>query len=125
MSTNIWTKYQPVLRILLKKALTAEQKLMINATDFVKAGYNRKSGYKFLIKLKNGRLNNVLADMPIASTLANALLHDEAICEVIKEEEFHIGMNAKYEMTIKHIPEHKSVGEPMHAEAVWGFLPVD
>ena len=118
MYTNVWAKYLPVLRIVLKRSLTAEQKFALNASDFVRAGYNRKSGYKFLVKLKDGRLNNVLVDMPVASTLVSTLLSDEAIKETIKEEEFHISMNTKYELTIKHIPQHKVTEETISAEAV-------
>lgn len=118
MYTNVWAKYLPVLRIVLKRSLTAEQKFALNASDFVRAGYNRKSGYKFLIKLKEGRLNNVLVDMPVASTLSSTLLSDEAIKEILKEEEFHISMNTKYELTIKHIPQYKNAEEPVSAETI-------
>jgi len=118
MYTNVWVKYLPVLRIVLKRSLTAEQKLALNASDFVRAGYNRKSGYKFLIKLKDGRLNNVIVDMPVASSMASTLLGDESIKEIVKEEEFHISMNTKYEVTIKHIPQHKSSEETINAETV-------
>jgi len=118
MYTNIWAKYLPVLRIVIKRSLNAEQKFALNASDFVKAGYNRKSGYKFLIKIKDGRLNNVLVDMPVASSLVSTLLSDEAIKETIKEEEFHISMNSKYELTIKHVPHHKNTHEPVNADAV-------
>ena len=68
--------------------------------------------------MKEGRLNNVLVDMPVASTLSSTLLSDEAIKEIIKEEEFHISMNTKYELTIKHIPQYKNAEEPVSAEAV-------
>ena len=98
--------------------MTAEQKFALNASDFVRAGYNRKSGYKFLVKLKDGRLNNVLVDMPVASTLVSTLLSDEAMKEIVKEEEFHISMNTKYELTIKHIPQHKKAEESISAETV-------
>ena len=104
-TTNVWIKYLPVLRIIIKRALTEEQKFALNSPDFLKAGYNRKSGYKFLLKLKHGRLNNVITDMPVATSLVTALLSDEIIKEVLLREEFHIAMSTKYELTIKHIPE--------------------
>ena len=104
-TTNVWIKYLPVLRIILKRALTGEQKFALNSPDFVKAGYNRKSGYKFFVKLSNGRLHNVVTDMPLASLLVSALLSDEAIKDFLSNEEFQITMSAKYELTIKHIPQ--------------------
>ncbi|HUC83050.1 MAG TPA: hypothetical protein VMR70_19230 [Flavisolibacter sp.] len=105
MVTNVWVKYLPVLRIVLKKSVAAEQQFALNVSDFEKTGLRRKSGYKFLVKLKEGRLNNIVSDMPFAASLASTLLEDEAIRELIKNNEFHISMNAKYQLTIKHIPQ--------------------
>ncbi len=72
MYTNVLSKYLPVIRIVLKKSLTADQTLALNAQDFMRAGLQRKSGYKFLLKFKNGRLDNVIIDLPLASNLASA-----------------------------------------------------
>jgi hypothetical protein len=107
MFTNVWVKYLPVLRIVLKRSLAAEQQFALNAPDFERAGHKRKAGYKFLIKLRDGRLSNVIVDMPIASSLASALQDDAAIKEMIANHEFHISMNTKYQLTIKHIPHHQ------------------
>jgi hypothetical protein len=116
MVTNVWVKYLPVLRIVLKRALAAEQHLALNAPDFERAGYKRKSGYKFLIKLKEGRLQNFLVDMPVGSTLASTLLEDKIIKELVMENEFHISMNTKYQLTIKHIPQYVPKEEAEVAE---------
>ena len=112
MNTTIWDKYLPILRIVFKRSVASEQKLALNAPDFERAGFKRKSGYKFLIKLKDGRLDNVLIDMPLASSLATALLSDPVIKELASENEIHISMNAKYELTIRHLisqPEEQPV----------------
>ena len=103
MYTKVWAKYLPVIRIVLKRSLTSEQILSLNAPDFERAGMTRKSGYKFLIKFKEGKMGNVIIDLPLASSLASALLHDEAIKDLLKQNEFHISLNPKFELTIKHI----------------------
>ena len=103
MVTNIWAKYLPVLRIVLKRSLAGEQQLALNVPDFEKAGYKRKTGQKFLVGLKNGRLTNVLVDTPIASSLASTLLDDAVVKELTNGNEFHISMNTKFQLTIKHI----------------------
>lgn len=118
MYTNVWLKYLPVLRIVLKRSLAAEQQLALNAPDFGRAGYTRKSGYKFLLKIKDARLSNVIVDMPVASTLATALLDDKAIRELLLANEFHISLNTKYELSVKHIPQYKAHEEVATAEAV-------
>jgi hypothetical protein len=104
MSITVWDKYLPIIRIVLKKSLTADQQLALNAPDFERAGFRRKQGYKFLVELKDRRLSNVLVDSPIASSLATTLLSDQVINELTSGNEFHISMNAKYQLTIKHVP---------------------
>jgi hypothetical protein len=116
MLTNVWVKYLPILRIVLKRSITAEQKFALNTPDFERAGYKRKSGYKFLIKIKDGRLNNVIVDAPVASSLASALLEDKVIREIIKDNEFHISMNTKFELTIKHIPQYQTQKETLDVQ---------
>lgn len=118
MFTNVWAKYLPVLRIVLKRSLTAEQQFSLNAPDFERAGHKRKAGYKFLIKLKDGRLNNAIVDMPLASSLASTLLEDKAVREMAENNEFHISMNAKYQLTIKHIPQFHKQPEAATESAV-------
>ncbi len=102
MHTSIWEKYIPILRIVIKRSLTGEQKFAFNAPDFERAGFKRKSGYRFLIVLRNGRLDNVLSDMPLASGFASALLNDPVIKEFVMEREIHLSMNSKFELTVKH-----------------------
>lgn len=117
MMTNVWAKYLPVLRVVLKRSLAAEQRFALNAPDFGRAGFTRKSGYKFLLKIKDGRLSNVIVDMPVASTLAATLLGDEAVHKLLLEHEFHISLSAKYELTIKHIPQYKPQEETLEVSA--------
>lgn len=118
MLTNVWVKYLPVLRIVLKRSLAAEQQFVLNAPDFGRAGFTRKSGYKFLLKIKEGRLSNVIVDMPVASTLATALLEDEVIRNLLSAHEFHISLNPKYELTIKHIRQYEPQEAELEAAAV-------
>jgi hypothetical protein len=103
MYTNVWSKYLPIIRIVMKRSLESDQVLALNAVDFERVGLKRKSGYKFLIGLKDGRLKNVIIDLPLASSLASALLEDKAAKEIIASNEFDISLNSKFELSIKHI----------------------
>ena len=76
MYTQIWNKYLPVIRILMKRAAASEQQLNLNVSDFERTGATRKSGYKFNILFCNGRVDNVISDYPIAKDLAATLLQD-------------------------------------------------
>lgn len=103
MTTNVWLKYVPIIRILLKKAKSTDQTLDLNVSDFERAGIARKSGYKFLIKFANGRVDNVIIDSPLASTLASSLLAEPSVKELLQQE-YHISLNTKFQLTIKYVP---------------------
>jgi len=104
MYANVWSKYLPIIRIVMKRSLVAEQVLALNAPDFERAGMKRKSGYKFSFGLKNGKLKNVIIDLPLASSLASVLMEDKAVNELIQSNEFYISLSPKSELTIRHIP---------------------
>lgn len=108
MLTNVWIKYLPVLRIVLKRSLAADQQLALNKPDFERAGHKRKTSEKFKIELKDGRLSNVLVNAPVASSLATTLLDDEQVKKLTEGNEFHISMDTKFQLTIKHIQHHEA-----------------
>ena len=104
MYTNVWSRYLPIIRIVMKRSLVTEQVLALNVPDFERAGIKRKSGYKFSFGLKEGKLKNIIIDLPLASSLAAVLLEDKAINELIQTNEFYIALSPKYELTIRHVP---------------------
>lgn len=101
MYTQIWNKYLPIIRILVKKSMTAEQVFNLNAIDFERVGAARKAGYKFNIQFSGGRVSNVISDSPMAKDLAYTLLQDEVFKALATENEYSITMNTKYQLTIK------------------------
>jgi hypothetical protein len=105
MYTNLWVKYLPVMRILLKKSLKEEQVFLMNIPDFERAGIKRKTGLKFLLMLKDGKPGNVIVAFPLAASLATVLQEDAAIRELLTTNEFHVSLNTKYELTITHVPQ--------------------
>lgn len=103
MYTNVWLKYLPVIRIVMKRALVSEQVLALNAQDFERAGLSRKAGYKFLISFRNGKPGNVVINLPLASSLSGLMIEDDVIRGLIENNEFHISMNSKFELNIKSV----------------------
>lgn len=104
MYTQVWTKYLPIIKILLKRAVNGEQFLDLNKPDFERAGIARKSGYKFLIEFSNGRVNNVISASPLAKNLASVLLEDKVVKETFQANDYTIGMNTKFKLNIKYFP---------------------
>jgi len=111
MYTNVWLKYLPVIRIVLKRSLASEQILPLNAPDFERAGMTRKAGYKFSFRLMDGKAKTVIIALPLASSLVSVLLEDKAVCELLKTNEFQFSLSPKYELTITHIPQPEVVEE--------------
>jgi hypothetical protein len=109
MYTNVWSKYLPIIRIVMKRSLAAEQILALNAPDFERVGMKRKSGYKFSFGLKEGKVKNTIVDLPLASSLASVLLEDKAVNELVQTNEFYLSLSPKYELTIRHIPQPVAV----------------
>ena len=44
MYTQIWSKYLPIIKILLKRSANGNQTLELNRIDFERAGTGRKAG---------------------------------------------------------------------------------
>jgi hypothetical protein len=104
MNTQIWGKYLPIIKILMKRSAGSDQLLDLNVTDFERAGIARKSGYKFTIQFSNGRVDNVISAIPLAKDLASALQEDKAVKELLLQNDYHISLNPKYQLGIKFIP---------------------
>lgn len=102
MYTQIWNKYLPIIRILLKRSTTGDQSLNLNATDFERAGATRKSGYKFHINFINGRVDNIISASPLARELADVLLADAVVKELFSRNDYYVTMSAKFQLGIRY-----------------------
>ena len=102
MYTQIWNKYLPIIRILLKRSTTGDQLLNLNVTDFERAGAARKSGYKFAINFVNGRVDNIISASPLAKDLAAVLLEDAVVKDLFSRNDYDVTMNAKFHLGIKY-----------------------
>ena len=103
MLTNVWNKYLPVIKILLKRSKQGEQQLAINQSDFQRAGLARKTGNKFSLLLKKGKVENVVIPSPIAAELASGLLHDETTKALLMQHDYRIALDTKYQLHIEQL----------------------
>jgi hypothetical protein len=103
MYTQIWNKYLPIIKILLKRSSSGDQVFDLNVSDFKKSGASRKAGYKFAIQFSKGRVDNVISTSEFAKDLAAVLLEDKFIKELFTQNDYHIAMNAKFQLSIKFI----------------------
>lgn len=103
MYSHIWKKYLPIIRILMKKSVSEEQMLDLNRIDFERAGTGRKAGYKFKILFSDGKVSNVISGSALAMHLAQVILEDATAVEILKEHNFEVSLNTKFQLSIKNI----------------------
>lgn len=104
MYTQTWSKYLPVIKILLKRSVSGEQHLNLNVPDFEKKGA-RKVAEKFSITFTKGKLNNAVRSSEIGKELAFVLLNNTEANELISKNDYQISMNAKFQLSIQYLPE--------------------
>lgn len=101
MYANVFARYVPVIKILMKKCRQGEtQQLNLNISDFEKAGLARKSGVKFDLKLLKGKPEKVVISAPAAAGFLEALMADETTSQMLKAEDFHFAFSNKYNLSI-------------------------
>lgn len=99
MYEHVWSKYLPVIRILLKKSAVAEQKMGLNRTDFEKGNRNRKPACSFNIELENGRFVTLSQSAP-AKDLVSTLLADDVTKGLLKQNHYTISLNTDFQLRI-------------------------
>ncbi len=104
MYIQVWSKYLPIIKILLKRSVNNEQTLDMNRIDFERAGSGRKAGYKFNIEFSNGRVDNVISTSPLATDLATVLLQDPTIKDLFRKNDYSVSLNTKFQLHIKFKP---------------------
>lgn len=101
MYITIWNKYLPIIRILLKRAVTADQTLDLNRIDFERAGSGRKAGYKFAIEFNKARVGNIISGIPLAADLASVMQDDLATKNILLLNNYIVGLNTQFKLSIK------------------------
>ena len=103
MYTQTWNKYLPVIRILLKRAITEDQVLQLNTSDFQKAATVRKTGPKFTLAFSNGKADNSVGLPDIARNLSSVLLLDPAAKELLRQNGYTISFDTKCQLMLRKV----------------------
>jgi hypothetical protein len=103
MYTQIWSKYLPIIKILLKRTANGDQVLDLNRIDFERAGSGRKAGYKFNIEFNKGRVANIISGSALASDLAFVMLEDVHVKAILLENHFTVSLNTKFQLSLKRV----------------------
>ncbi|MEP7371902.1 MAG: hypothetical protein ABI675_00850 [Chitinophagaceae bacterium] len=110
MYAHVWSKYLPVIRILLKKSATGEQKMGLNRTDFEKGNRTRKPSCSFNVEIVKGRFSTISQSAP-AKELVSTLLEDEVAKGLLRQNHYKMSLNSDLQLTITNITPVEAVAE--------------
>jgi len=102
MFLHTWNKYLPVIKVLLKRSLKAEQLLAMNSSDFHRASGGKKVKYTFSIPVVNGRLRAGENFPPIARDLFSVLQQDNTTNKFMQQNELEFSMDSNFRLNIKN-----------------------
>ena len=92
--TQVWNKYLPVIRILLKRSASAEQSMGLNRIDFEKGSRSRKPACSFNIELVEGRFKTVSQSAPAKE--------DEVSKTLLRQNNYVISLNSDFQLKIRN-----------------------
>jgi len=110
--TQLWKKYLPVIRLLLKKTADTDQKLQIYKHEFASTGAKNKLGYIFNLEIVNGKAVNKSAAIAVSFDLLNVLNDNELTNEWLKGKSVKISVNKACELTMMYLD------KPVASEAI-------
>lgn len=118
MFVQTWNKYLPVIKILLKRSLTAEQKLSLNKTDFERAAGGKKAKLTFSLSLIKGWIDGKrTAPPPVARDLVTVLQEDATTNKFIREHELEFSLGSSFQLVIRNNTPVKEVVAPAETNA--------
>lgn len=100
MYTTVWAKYLPIVKILMKKSLQADQELPLNRIDFEKLGLARKATTKFAIGFENGKPTNTIGTTQIARDLVTVLSENNDTKFLFKHNDYDLTLTSKFVLQI-------------------------
>jgi hypothetical protein len=103
MYTQLWKKYLPVIRLLLKKTTDGPQKLQLYKHEFESTGARNKLGYIFSLELVNGKPINKSAATAVSNDLYRLLTDNEATSTWLKDQSIKINVAKSCELTIQKL----------------------
>jgi hypothetical protein len=102
MFTQVWNKYLPIIKILMKRSTSGSQTLDMNRTDFERAAGGRKAKFTFSVELHKGRIQNAASPPPLARDLAALLQEDEMTRQLVRQYDYSFSMTSGFQLTLKN-----------------------
>ncbi len=100
---QLWKKYIPLIRLLLKKADKEDQTFQLYKHEFDATGVSAKIAHTFNLEMQNGKVMNNVRGMAVVSDLIQLLRENKDVHEWIQDKHLMISMGKGFDLTIKQL----------------------
>ena len=100
---DLWRKYLPAIRILIKNSKNGLQKLSMSQHEFEAVGEREKAGYQFNLEYSKGNVTNNISGSAVARDLRDIIYSDTSAKELISEGAYKINLDSNFILNIKKI----------------------
>jgi hypothetical protein len=97
----LWTKYLPVIRILLKKAVNEEQQIPVGKMELQSIDNRKNASFSFNMEIINGKVENSIAVQPMGKDLFSVLNGDSVVRTFMLDKNINIQMTKSSLLTIR------------------------
>ncbi|MEO5563151.1 MAG: hypothetical protein ABIR18_06950 [Chitinophagaceae bacterium] len=104
MFLALWTKYLPIIRILLKKAGPEEQKLAVGKLELQSVDNRKNANYSFELEIANGRVEKGIGSKAISKDLFIILNNDPTVRSLMPDKIITISMGKSLQLSLKMEP---------------------
>ena len=102
MFIQIWNKYLPVIRILLKRSVNGQQTLQADKSDFQRAAGGKKIKFTFSILVTKNRASAKESSPQIIKDFLAVIQQDSITSEILRKSEVEFSMNSSFQLLIKN-----------------------
>jgi len=100
----LWTKYLPVIRILLKKSLNEEQQVSLGKMELRSVDNRKNANYSFNLAISKGKVENRIGSAAIGKDLFTILNSDSIVSDFMQDKTINIRMGNASLLTMKSDP---------------------
>jgi hypothetical protein len=97
----LWTKYLPIIRILLKKSVAEDQQLSLGKMELQSIDNRKNVNFSFSLNISNGKVENRIGVAPIGKDLFDVLNKDPIVTSFMSDKNISFQMTRASIMTLK------------------------
>lgn len=98
---GLWTKYLPVMRLLLKKSVNGDQQISLGKMELQSVDSRKNVNFSFNLEISKGKVENNIGTAPIGKDLFSVLSSDSVVKTFMDDKTIMIQMTRASLLTFK------------------------